>query len=164
MLVSLTKSLVADGPAEEFAVELSLFGQFAGEWRVQNSLYGEATGQWSHAELTWVFGWIIGGRGIQDVLLDANGNALGTTMRTWDERVGWRVVWFCPRASEHVVLSAERRDDGIGLQGVQADGRRVRWEFSEVTARSFRWDGWCSNDDGQTWWHEQHMEARRVAE
>jgi hypothetical protein len=161
--VSLTKSLVAGGPADDFADELSLFGRLVGEWRVQNSLYAEASGEWTHAELTWVFGWIIGGRGIQDVLVDAGGTALGTTVRTWDDRAGWRVVWFCPRSSEHVVLGAERRDDSIELNGVQADGRRVRWVFSDVGPASFRWDGWCSNDDGRTWWHEQHMKAERIA-
>ena len=156
------RMLGADGPAFERARELATFGRFVGDWRVRNALYSEALARWIEGELTWSFGWIIGGRGIQDVLLDDTGAALGTTVRTWDERVGWHVVWFCPRASEHVVLSVEALDDRIELSGVQADGRRVRWAFSAITDGAFTWDGWCSNDGGQSWWHEQHMDVRRL--
>lgn len=146
----------------EVASELAVFGRFVGDWHVRNSLYDESAGTWSQSELVWTFDWIISGRGIQDVLVDETGTALGTTVRTWDERAGWRVVWFCPRAAEHVVLTAEDQGDQIELRGVQADGRRVRWRFSAIATDAFIWDGWCSNDHGETWWHEQHMEARRL--
>ncbi|MET0885724.1 MAG: hypothetical protein ABWX92_04665 [Mycetocola sp.] len=160
--MSIYGSLLADGPAPESADELALFGRFVGEWAVRNALYSEAAQAWSESNLVWTFDWIIDGRGIQDVLSDEAGSALGTTVRTWDPRGGWRVVWFCPRAAEHVVLTAQEVDRRIELLGVQADGRRVMWTFSGMTPTSFRWDGWCSNDDGRTWWHEQHMEAQRV--
>jgi hypothetical protein len=160
--VNLHRSLVADGPAREVAVELAAFGRFVGDWRVQNALFNESTRQWSESALLWTFDWIIAGRGIQDVLVDEAGTALGTTVRTWDERAGWRVVWFCPRAAEHVVLTAHDLGDRIELAGVQADGRPVKWIFSAILADRFTWDGWCSNDDGETWWHEQHMEAQRL--
>ncbi|SIT70546.1 hypothetical protein SAMN05880545_0712 [Microbacterium sp. RU33B] len=160
--MSMQRSLVADGPAPEIASELAVFGRFVGGWRVRNALYSEATQSWSESELVWTFDWILGGRGIQDVLIDAEGSALGTTVRTWDPRVGWRVVWFCPRAAEHVVLTASEVEDRIELDGVQADGRRVRWIFSGIAPDAFTWDGWCSNDDGGTWWHEQHMDVRRL--
>jgi hypothetical protein len=157
-----TAALVADGPVPGSAAKLALFGTLVGTWRIANALYSEVTGEWNRAELTWTFAWIIGGRGIQDVLVDASGAALGTTVRTWDERSGWHVVWFCPRAAEHVVLTAEAEGTGIRLDGRQADGRPVRWRFSDMSRGSFTWDGWCSNDDGATWWHEQHMDAERV--
>ncbi|MEN8600294.1 hypothetical protein [Microbacterium rhizosphaerae] len=160
--MSMQQSLVADGPAPEFASELALFGRFVGEWEVRNAVYSETAQTWSESDLVWTFGWIIDGRGIQDVLVNAAGSALGTTVRTWDSRVGWRVVWFCPRAAEHVVLTAEQDGNRIELVGVQADGRRVRWVFSDIASETFKWDGWCSNDDGSTWWHEQHMDAQRV--
>lgn len=75
--------------------------------------------------------------------------------------MGWRVVWFCPRAGEHVVLNAVAQAGEIMLDGRQADARRVRWIFSDIRPDSFTWDGWCSNDDGETWWHEQHLDATR---
>jgi hypothetical protein len=160
--MSLQSALAASGPSVAVAGELQLFGRFIGEWHVQNSLFSESTGVWRDSELRWTFGWIIAGRGIQDVLVDASGTAVGTTVRTWDERAGWRVVWFCPRAAEHVVLRAIDEGDAISLEGQQADGRPVRWRFGDITPTSFTWDGWCSNDGGETWWHEQHMESHRA--
>jgi hypothetical protein len=160
--MSFQSALVAPGPSAEVAVELELFGRFVGEWRVRNALLSESTGAWQMSDLVWTFDWIIDGRGIQDVLVDSTGAALGTTVRTWDRRAGWRVVWFCPRAAEHVVLGAVDGSDQITLEGRQADGRRVRWIFSAIEQDSFTWDGWTSNDDGDTWWHEQHMDARRA--
>lgn len=160
--MNLCRRLLADGPAPECAAELALFGRFVGEWAVRNALYSAAAQTWSESDLVWTFDWIIGGRGIQDVLSDVEGRALGTTVRTWDPQGGWRVIWFCPRAAEHVVLTAKNVDDRIEMSGVQADGRRVRWAFSRMSPTSFRWDGWCSDDDGRTWWHEQHMDAERV--
>ncbi|MBP1077042.1 hypothetical protein JOD63_001010 [Microbacterium terrae] len=160
--MSMHRSLLADGPALEIASELAGFGRFVGEWTVRNALYSEDAGAWSESDLVWTFDWILGGSGVQDVLVDATGSAVGTTVRTWDSRVGWRVVWFCPRAAEHVVLTAEEVEDRVELMGVQADGRRVRWVFSGIAPDTFAWDGWCSNDDGGTWWHEQHMDAQRT--
>jgi len=159
--MSFESDLVAGGPAPALASELALFGRFVGRWKVQNALFSESTGAWARSELEWSFAWVIDGRAIQDVLVDSSGSAIGTTMRTWDETGGWRVIWFCPRAAEHVVLSAAPDGDGIKLDGVQADGRSVRWVFSAISRDSFVWDGWCSNDGGATWWHEQHMDARR---
>lgn len=160
--MTLVQALVATGPAVGLERELELFGRFVGRWNVHNALFSEATGQWAESRLTWTFGWIIDGRGVQDVLTNDIGAALGTTVRTWDERAGWRAVWFCPKAAEHVVLTAVADGAGIRLDGTQADGRRVRWLFSDIAASSFTWDGWCSNDDGTTWWHEQHMDVQRA--
>lgn len=160
--MSFESDLVANGPAADIERELTLFGRFVGRWRVQNSLYSERAAEWRHSEALWTFAWILGGRGVQDVLVDDSGAAIGTTVRTWDDSAGWRVVWFCPRAGEHVVLSARETEAGIELDGVQADGRRVRWVFNAITRDSFAWDGWCSNDKGESWWHEQHMDAHRV--
>jgi hypothetical protein len=156
------RGLLAAGPASSFASELALFGRFIGRWQIRNDLFSESTGAWSRTNLEWSFAWVIDGRGIQDVLVDETGSAIGTTVRTWDSIGGWRVVWFCPRAAEHVVLSAAPDGADIRLDGVQADGRPVRWVFSALKQNSFAWDGWCSNDGGRTWWHEQHMEARRL--
>lgn len=160
--MSFATDLIATGPDAAVATEFALFGRFIGRWRVRSALRSGPKGGWTYSDLQWTFEWIIGGRGIQDVIVDCEGGAVGTTVRTWDERAGWRVVWFCPRASEHVVLSAAEFDDQIRLEGLQADGRLVRWAFSAISPASFLWDGWCSDDEGATWWHEQHMNARRL--
>ena len=141
---------------------IELFRRFVGEWDVACELFSEATGAWSSSRLRWTFASILDGLGVQDVLFDDAGSTIGTTVRTWDAVALWRVVWFSPRVPEHCVLGVvEESDDCVTLAGTQADGRRIRWAFSAITADSFEWNGWCSNDDGATWWHEQHMSARR---
>jgi len=52
-------------------------------------------------------------------------------------------------------------DGGIVQEGTQADGRLVRWLFTDVTGESFRWLGYYSADQGGTWQLEQEMLARR---
>lgn len=153
--------LLADGSA--VPPEHDLFGRFAGSWRVENSLFSEDTGSWSHSTLTWSFADILQGYGVQDVLVADSGRVVGTTVRTWDASAGWRVVWFSPVVPEHCVLAATADGErGIRLEGVQSDGRRIRWVFSDIAADAFTWDGWCSNDDGESWWHEQHMDVTRL--
>jgi hypothetical protein len=149
------------GPGIRGPTEVALFGQFVGEWRVRNALFSESTGTWRESDLLWTFDWIIAGRGIQGVLVDSTGSALGTTVRPGTPSPGGVSCWFCPRASEHVVLAAIDHGGQITLDGKQADLRRVKWIFSDIGPDSFTWNGWCSNDDGETWWHEQHMDAHR---
>lgn len=139
-----------------------LFDRFLGEWRIENAQFDEHSSLWTRSRRTWRFVSILDGLGVQDWLSDDDGRMLGTTVRTWDEQVGWRAVWFCPRGSEHVSLRAADLGTSIRLDGRQADGRRVRWILSALAAESFAWDGWCSNDDGASWWHEQHMDAVRA--
>jgi hypothetical protein len=139
-----------------------IFARFLGSWRVANRLFTPSDGEWHANSARWDFARILEGRGVQDVLTGDAG-VWGTTVRTWDDAAGWHVVWFCPRASEHCVLAvAETSAQTIDLVGVQADGRRIRWSFSALADDSFAWDGWCSDDGGATWWHEQHMDAERI--
>jgi hypothetical protein len=157
------RMLVSTEPSPDLPPEHDLFGRFVGTWSVENSLFSEATGEWSHSTLTWSFARILQGRGVQDIIETESGRQIGTTVRTWDAVAGWRVVWFSPVVPEHCVLAAEALgDDRVRLDGVQSDGRRIRWEFSAITSNSFLWNGWCSNDDGVTWWHEQHMQVTRL--
>lgn len=156
--------LVAEAPAPDLADHLALFGRFVGQWHVENELYTPATGEWASSTLRWTFSWILQGRGIQDVLVTDSGRVVGTTVRTFDAVAGWRVVWFSPIVPEHCVLNARAEGaGGIVLEGRQADGRAIRWEFSVIAQDSFAWNGWCSDDDGATWWHEQRMRVRRAA-
>jgi uncharacterized membrane-anchored protein len=46
-------------------------------------------------------------------------------------------------------------------EGTQADGRPIRWLFTELTETSFRWSGYISDDQGATWQLDQEMRARR---
>jgi hypothetical protein len=39
----------------------------------------------------------------------------------------------------------------IVQEGRSDAGMAIRWRFTEITHRSFRWLGECSPDDGATW-------------
>jgi hypothetical protein len=158
--------LVADGPAPEFAEKLMLFGQFVGSWDVLNIDIDEEDGSHGrerHCE--WHFAWILGGRGVQDVLysVDAGPDGRGTTLRTYDHTADvWRCSWMIPAGEEWVHLVGRQVDAGIELIGHSPDpGRVERWTFSDIKVESFVWRGEVSRDGGETWYHIQEMRATR---
>jgi hypothetical protein len=153
--------LWSDRRSDSLSPGQDIFGRFIGRWHIISTSFDQDSGEWTSSTAQWQFARILGGLGIQDILVDDDA-VWGTTLRTWDEAGGWRVVWFCPRASEHCVLAVtEYAADHIRMAGTQADGRPIRWEFSDITMNHFSWDGWCSDDAGASWWHEQHMDGSR---
>jgi hypothetical protein len=85
-------NLHADGPAPEHAAELMLFGQFVGDWELDVTWF-HPDGSTTTLPGSWSFGWILGGRGVQDVWL-VPGREHGTTIRFYDPALGaWRSTW-----------------------------------------------------------------------
>ncbi|HEY2557378.1 MAG TPA: hypothetical protein VGI08_09740 [Diaminobutyricibacter sp.] len=167
--VSFVNALLAAGPQSAHPDRMRLFGQLVGTWNVTNRLLDESTGEWSEASLVWTFAYVLDGRAVQDVLVRPDARdpdartALGTTVRVYDPQLGvWRVNWFGTASGDYCTLVASGHRDGIRQDGTQTDGRPIRWNFSAITADSFAWDGWVSNDEGATWWLEQHMDAVRA--
>src|SRR5262249_8970085 len=60
-------ALGADGPAAGFESELALFGQFVGSWELDRTEYTVDGRVASVHRGEWHFGWVLGGRAIQDV-------------------------------------------------------------------------------------------------
>src|SRR5438874_12763366 len=60
------KGLGADGPFPELKEKLMLFGQFAGDWEL-DARYTLPDGRNTTAKGEIHFGWILSGRGVQDV-------------------------------------------------------------------------------------------------
>ncbi|MFH8251236.1 hypothetical protein ACH3VR_12770 [Microbacterium sp. B2969] len=163
--------LVADAPEPTLAAELDLFGRLVGEWRVENRYRSSPDDEWTTSARTWVFSWIAGGRAVQDVILGSDRGdepvVAGTTVRAFDPRIGaWRVNWFGTlHANFGTLIARPHGDDGIRQDGVEHLPDRdtpIRWNFSGITRDTFTWDGWSSADGGETWWLEQHMDARRA--
>ncbi len=157
--------LRADGPAAEHRDRLMLYGQFVGSWSVDVTWYEQ--GSVSRTAVSeWHFGWILGGRGIQDVLLreGAPADEFGTTLRCYDPASGiWHVTWMQPASGEFVNLAARGEGDRILQEVLGADPqRRERWTFSEITPTSFTWSGEVSRDRASTWILQQQMKARRT--
>ncbi len=156
--------LAAPGPYPEHSEELMLYGQFVGAWDVASEWYG-TDGKVRSAKGEWHFGWILGGRGIQDVLFASGTPAdrRGTTLRCYDHAAcTWHITWMQPYGSEFVHLIGRLAGNRIVQEGAGTDpGRRERWSFTEITPDSFTWLGEVSTDSGESWFLEQRMKAVR---
>lgn len=167
---ALNDVLLATGPAPQAAPELALFGQFEGVWDLDVRWF-------SDGELTrrengeWYFGWILGGRAIQDVWIvptlaeQAVGAGIyeyGTSLRFYDGTIGsWRSTWIGPVQHAVRTFIANGRGDEIVLHGEQIDGRDIEWVFSDILPDSFRWRFRKRIGAGEEWETVQAFECRR---
>src|SRR2546430_2284339 len=164
------EALAADGPADDHREELRLFGRFVGSWELDRTAYSPAGRVLTVHRGEWHFGWVLGGRAIQDVwICPARGlpapdgdwpGEWGTVLRFYDPRIdGWRVTWHGPRTG--VVLTFTAR--AVGTDIVQAaTGEPVRWIFSDIEPDRFRWRSEISDDGGVSWRTEIEMRVRRT--
>lgn len=153
--------LPADGPHADLGTQADLYGQFLGSWDLDNHQYDEQRGEWFDTKGEVHFAWILGGRAVQD-LWGSPERAFGTTIRAYDKTIdAWRIHWFAPYWASFCTLIGRSDGDRITQEGEQADGRPIRWSFSEITPDSFTWQGHISDDSGTTWRLEQEMHARR---
>jgi len=156
--------IAASDPFAEYTEKLMLYGQFVGSWDIDGIWY-QQDGQRRTGVGEWHFNWILGGRGIQDVLFASGAPAdqFGTTLRCYDSKIdAWHLSWMQPASGEFVYLLGRKVGDRIVGDEVGSDnGRRVRWSFKDITANSFLWLGEVSFDEGATWFLEQEMSAHR---
>jgi hypothetical protein len=153
----------------EDAGKLSTFGQFVGIWDMDIKLFDRSHRVVYHQPGVWMFSWILDGRAIQDVLVcpprPASKNVqrgVGTTVRFFDEAKDlWKITYMSPTSATYVQLEGGARGASIILEGRDMDGSRLRWTFTEITAKLFQWTGFSSPDDGKNWWVEQEMSASR---
>lgn len=159
--------LAATGPHIEYADKLMTYGQFVGAWDIEATYYEKdkkprkQTGE-------WYFGWILGGRGVQDVLFPSKAKPYqyGTTLRCYDSLLdAWHITWMMPASGEFIHLLGRKIADRIEQEGLDKDYlRRIRWSFTNITADSFLWLGEVSLDQGATWILEEEMKAVRRKE
>jgi hypothetical protein len=79
------EGLLADGPDPGLKEKLMLFGQFVGDWEIDRK-WLEPDGKWRTNKGRVHFGWVLGGRAVQDVWTAIEGappkeSAIGTTIR-----------------------------------------------------------------------------------
>ena len=89
---------------------------------------------------------------------------MGTTLRFYDtERKTWRITWVSPIAQAVTLLEGGEEQGRIVLR---AQGPRglLRWTFSDITDRDFRWRGELSSDGGVSWrLREDHRMQRKAS-
>jgi hypothetical protein len=150
-----------------------LFGRFIGSWRIDWSGLDE-DGVPARANGELHFGWVLGGRAVQDTWIMPGRHEPptaqrlrtfhGTTIRFYDPSIGaWRSTWIEP------INARIRRFIGHPVDGdivLVSDDEEpwLRWRFTEITARSARWLGELSVDRGGTWTLEEEMLLSRTSD
>jgi hypothetical protein len=167
---ALAQALHVDGPAPDLADQLSTFGQFVGSWAIDWSGRG-ADGEPAQMRGELHFGWVLGGRAIQDIwIVPARGSEgegrppsafHGTTVRFYDPSIGaWRSTWVEP-VNGRVRRFVGRPDGNDIVLMSDEDDPWLRWRFTDIDHRSFRWQAEESHDGGETWNSVEEMLATR---
>ena len=166
----LTEALHATGPGGRYADKLGMFGRFVGSWRIEWSGTG-TDGRPATMTGELHFGWVLGGRAVQDVWIVPGPDEPGTgepphafhgsTIRFYDASIrAWRSTWIEPvngrvrrfigRASgADIVLLSDEEDPWL------------RWRFTDMARDTFRWRAEVSRDRGATWEFDEEMRATR---
>lgn len=169
---SLAANLHADGPYGPQAGAMGTFGRLIGEWDLVVE-YRQADGSWLSALGEWQFGWILGGRAIQDVWTVYQPGAdrgdasrflgYGTTVRVYDSRTdSWHVNWMGVLNHNYTLFEARAMGTEIVMQATDDEGQPFQWVFHDITDQGFRWQARSTSDGGKTWEVEQRMVAGRT--
>jgi hypothetical protein len=163
--------LRAGQPYRPWAEKLMLFGQFVGVWDIDIEYYDRTGARTYQGRWEWSFGWILGGRAIQDVIVALNPagrgepkrEPRGTTVRYCNPDTGcWTVYYLGTATGSTVLLHGGAVGDTIVLEGPDPDGTQNRWTFSDIRADSFAWTG-AESKDRTAWWQNQRMLGTRRA-
>jgi hypothetical protein len=165
----LVEALHVTAAAPEHADKLNLFGQFVGSWDVDWSGL-DSDGMPAHARGELHFGWVLGGRAIQDIwIVPGRGEPIaaamrgfhGTTVRFYDPAIdAWRSTWIEP-INGRVRRFIGRPKDGEIILLSDEEQPMLRWRFTDITPRSVLWRGEISHDGGATWALEEEMRLTR---
>ncbi|WP_201761028.1 MULTISPECIES: hypothetical protein [unclassified Nonomuraea] len=161
----LIEALHVSAPSGAHADKLMLFGQFVGSWDIEWS--GTALdGGTARAKGELHFGWVLGGRAVQDTWIMPGRNEVaapnirafqGTTVRFYDPDLdAWRSTWIEP-INARVRRFIGRPVDGDIVLLSDEDEPWLRWRFTEITPSSARWLGETSHDKGATWVLDEEM-------
>jgi hypothetical protein len=166
---AMIRALKADAPHPSLGEQAHAFDRFVGAWDADYTHFKPDGSVLNHYTGRVLFGWILGGRGLQDVWIsDPNETepegSQGTSIRFYDAAAGlWRVVFILPEYGVLTTVQGGVVGDRIVLEGTNPDGSLRRWSFNEIRADSFVWRGERSEDGGATWSRtaEYHMSRAR---
>jgi len=163
------EALVAAEATDHYPERMKRFGRLVGSWAVTGTRLDETTGEWSERSFVWQMEFILDGRAVQDIEIEsrpshpAGRETVATAIRVYDPLAGaWRVSYFAPLTGEYCHLVATPYRYGVRQDGTRTDGKPIRWNFTSITATSYRWEGWVSSDEGVTWLLIEHNEATRI--
>jgi hypothetical protein len=166
----LIEALHVAGPAGPTAEQLHLFGQFIGSWDIAWAGVG-ADGRTVTTRGELHFGWVLGGRAVQDIWIvpgrgvRGEGQAPlafhGSTIRFYDPVIdAWRSTWIDP-VMGRVRRFIGREVDGEILLLCTEDEPQLRWRFTDISRDAFTWRGEISHDGGTTFLPDEEMRITR---
>lgn len=142
------EALVSAGPHPSIPQNHRIFEPFIGEWDLEVRWYdrGEVV---RHELGEWSFGWILEGRGVEDVWIvpprgqrrsPASLYEYGTSVRIYvPELQAWRSTWIGPMHGVVRTFVARKNDDNIVLETDRTGDEALRWVFSDIGADAFIW-------------------------
>jgi hypothetical protein len=161
------QGLAAQGPNLELREKLDLFGQFVGDWDILESRSLQDDGSWitQRGEIHWR--WILEGRAVQDVwgIIDEETRSFvpsGTTVRFYDPKIDvWRSTWISPIQGAVQTFIGHQVGNEIVLEGKSPEGYPIKWIFSDISLKSFRWRAEEIRDGSKNWILTEEMRVRR---
>ena len=163
-------ALGALAPHPSLGEAARVFDRFVGTWDCHCIFYA-VDGKKTEFMGEWIFGWILDGRLMQDVLrgypkeLESptpDDLRCGTSVRFYDAKAGqWNVCWFGSRNGFVIQVKGGTVGERIVLEGDDSDGDPMRWSFNDIKPDSFLWRGEKSKDRGKNWRVEQEMFLKR---
>jgi hypothetical protein len=157
---ALPEALLATGPAADRGAKMMLYGQFVGSWDGTVVVH-EVGGGRRESSSEVHFGWVLGGRAVQDVWIAPSRHGrhpaeqdrmYGTTLRVYDPRSDvWHITWIDPVRQAYDRMVGRKVGDDIVQEYRGEQGARCQWLFTEITAASFHWISRDSADEGGSW-------------
>lgn len=155
MTSPIAELLLAASPTDP---DLELFGRFVGAWTFDGTDIAPDGTETEHSG-RWDFGYVLGGRAVQDVLY-CEGVEHGTTVRIPRGDGSWDVVWITPVQRAVRNLQGVAEGERIVITGADGD-RHLRWSFNDIAADSFVWRGEQSADGGASFRLAEEMRLTR---
>jgi len=164
---SFAGALHAHGPATELGDKLQLYGWLIGDWQMDaHRPLPDGTTAKGRGEIH--FGWVMGGRAIQDVWYvggpAGKPSLYGTTLRVFDPGIdAWHIIWIDPLGQNHLTQTGRAAGKDIVQLGKDGAGSETRWRFTEITDASFHWIGEQRRHGSEEWQLVVEFFARRKA-
>lgn len=161
-------ALHADGPAKELEDKLRLYGWLIGDWEMDaHRPLPDGSVAKGRGEIH--FGWILGGRAVQDIwYVGGPGDKpslFGTTLRVYDPGLdAWHIIWVDPLGQNHLRQTGRAEGKDIVQLGKDGSGNETRWRFTEITGSSFHWIGERRAGGGDEWQLVVEFFAHRKAD
>lgn len=150
------KDLLSAGSDIALEEKLMAFGRFVGDWKLIKGRYFQVDGTWKvvHGESHW--GWILGGKALQNVwkIYDSStGKTVqnGTAVRFYDSVTdSWKGVGILP-ASNSVIQFSGKNDGSNIVLTYSENNAEARCIYSDISEGSFRWKIEHFDPESGTW-------------